>query len=102
MINFKSTGFSHVSMSTLHAKLSTYVFLTTFSFLYAQKFQEIQISLIYPKLKLHRLWIDSLHISSQLFLHIVNMYCIAGFTRLYHFFLKIYFKVQENARFCND
>ena len=61
MITFKATGFSHV-MSTgqhLYSKLSTYacnqifIFITKFSFLYAYKFQESQISFIYQKLNLH-------------------------------------------------
>lgn len=63
MISFKWTGFSHVSMSTLVCQIVC-LFLTTFSFSYAQKFQEVEISLIYQKLKVNGISISSLHISS--------------------------------------
>lgn len=65
MITFKSVGFSYVNMSS-HVCQAAYlcVFKTTFSPFLAHKFQEIQMSLIYQKLRWH-LKIGSLHISSQ-------------------------------------
>lgn len=55
MINFKSTGFSHVSMSTLACQ-TVYLCVPNYIFIsLCTEIPEIQISLIYSKLKLHTL-----------------------------------------------